>query len=224
MSFPLIEIVRLSAGYDGRVVLRDVNLSIHQCDFLGIVGPNGGGKTTLLRCILGLIAPLSGELRYCPSGAACATSHSRSLPMGYLPQYAAIDRRFPITVEETVLSGLSGQKPLASRYRAEDYQRAATVIARMGLQGLEHSSIGALSGGQLQRALLGRAVIGNPQLLVLDEPATYMDPDSEASLYRLLEELNRECAILLVSHDLGAVHRLATSVAYVNGTLEMKQK
>ena len=139
--------------------------------------------------------------------------------MGYLPQYSSIDRKFPITVEEVILSGLSSKKPLASRFTARHREKASVVIARMGLEGMEQRAIGALSGGQLQRALLGRAIISDPQVVILDEPSTYIDKRFEARLYELLAEINRDCAIILVSHDIGTVLQQVKSIACVNETL-----
>lgn len=206
---PIIEIKNLSAGYDGRTVLHDVNLTVYERDFLGIIGPNGGGKTTLIKCILGLLKPAKGEIVF--------ASHPS---LGYLPQYNSIDRKFPISVEEVILSGLSIQKPLTSRFTPEEREKGRQTIARMGLEGLEHRSIGALSGGQLQRALLGRAVISSPTALILDEPSTYIDKRFEARLYELLAEINKECAIILVSHDIGTVLQQVKSIACVNETLD----
>lgn len=217
----IIEVKNLCAGYDGRTVLRDVNLTVYERDFLGIIGPNGGGKTTLIKCILGLLKPTAGEIVYhSPSdNSPCSMLHSQ-LRMGYLPQYSSIDRKFPITVEEVVLSGLSGKKSLISRFTAQHREKARQVIARMGLDGLEQRAIGALSGGQLQRALLGRAIISDPQVVVLDEPGTYLDRRFEARLYQLLADINRECAIILVSHDIGTVLQQVKSIACVNETLD----
>lgn len=219
MSLPLIEIKNLRVAYEGRTVLRNVNLAVHDRDFLALVGPNGGGKTTLVRCILGLLKPAEGTIDFHPRRGA----DGRKLRMGYLPQYSRIDRKFPVTVGEVVLSGLGGCKSLTAAYTAADRDRARDVMARMGLEGLDKRAIGTLSGGQLQRTLLGRAVISDPEVLVLDEPNTYMDPDSESRLYALLEELNRTCAIVLVSHDVGTVRKLAKSIAYVHGTLECQE-
>lgn len=216
MCASLIEIKNLRAAYDGKTVLHDVNLTVGERDFLGIVGPNGGGKTTLVKCILGLLKPVEGEIVY---HSRRGVADGNRFAMGYLPQYSSIDRKFPITVEEVVLSGLSGRKSLAARFTAADRELARTVLSRMGLEGMGDRAIGSLSGGQLQRALLGRAVISDPEAIILDEPNTYMDQRSESRLYDLLVELNRTCAILLVSHDADVVRRLAKSVAYVNGTL-----
>ena len=232
MSTPLIEIKNLSAGYDSRTVLRNVNLTVYDRDFLGIIGPNGGGKTTLIKCILGLLKPTTGEILYSDKrfvasdkqrGTAqrpALTTNRSVLKMGYLPQYNSIDRKFPITVEEVILSGLSSQKSLISRFTATHREKARQVIARMGLEGLEKRAIGALSGGQLQRALLGRAIISDPALVVLDEPSTYIDKRFEARLYELLAEINHDCAIILVSHDIGTVLQQVKSIACVNETLD----
>lgn len=232
MSTPLIEIKNLSAGYDHRPVLHDVNLTVYDRDFLGIIGPNGGGKTTLIKCILGLLKPTGGEILYSDKRLAVSdkqgdgarrlslSPNRSSLKMGYLPQYNSIDRKFPITVEEVILSGLSSQKSLISRFTASHREKARQVIARMGLEGLEERAIGALSGGQLQRALLGRAIISDPELVVLDEPSTYIDKRFEARLYELLAEINHDCAIILVSHDIGTVLQQVKSIACVNETLD----
>lgn len=209
MAKPIIEIKNLSAGYDGRNVLHDINLTVYKQDFLGIIGPNGGGKTTLMKCILGLLKPTGGEIIF-----HCKPS------LGYLPQYNTIDRKFPISVEEVILSGLSVQKSLTARFTPEEKEKSRQVIARMGLEGLEHRAIGQLSGGQLQRALLGRAIISDPSVLILDEPNTYIDKRFEARLYELLAEINKECAIILVSHDIGTVLQQVKSIACVNETLD----
>ena len=217
MNAPLIEIKNLRAAYDGKTVLHDVDLTVYDRDFLGIIGPNGGGKTTLIKCILGLLKPAGGTIAYhsCrPDGA------DGKLAMGYLPQYTAIDRKFPITVEEVVLSGLAGRKSPVARFTAAEREKARQVMARMGLEGLDRRPIGALSGGQLQRALLGRAVVSDPEVVILDEPSTYIDRRFEARLYELLSDLNRECAIILVSHDIGTVLQQVKSIACVNETLD----
>ena len=151
-SSPLLSIRGLSAAYDGRTVLHDVDLEVYEHDFLGIIGPNGGGKTTLIKCILGLLRPTGGEI----------IKYHEPLTTGYLPQYNSIDRSFPISVLEVVLSGLSSKKSLTGRFNDRHREKARQVIHRMGLEGLEHRAIGQLSGGQLQRALLGRAIISDP--------------------------------------------------------------
>ena len=215
MNASLIEIKHLCVDYEGRTALHDVNLTVYARDFLALTGPNGGGKTTLVRCILGLLRPTEGTVSFHPQ----RQEDGRKLRIGYLPQSSRIDRSFPITVEEVVLSGLGGSKSLTASYNAADRDRAHGVMARMGLVGLGDSAVGTLSGSQLQRTLLGRAVIADPEVLILDEPDTYMDSSSEARLYELLEELHRACAVILVSHDADVVKRLATRVAVVRGGL-----
>ena len=217
MKEPLIEIKGLNVGYENRIVLHDVNLNVYERDFLGIIGPNGGGKTTLMRCILGLLKPQSGQIIFHPRRP---DRPKQGLSIGYLPQYAGIDRKFPISVLEVILSGLGGSKGMVVRFTDQDRRLARQVAQRMGLSGLEHRPIGTLSGGQLQRALLGRAVISDPEVVILDEPSTYLDRHFEAQLYRLLADINQQCAIILVSHDIGTVLRQVKSIACVNGTLD----
>lgn len=212
---PLLTLHNLTAGYDAQPVLRDISLTVYDRDFLGIIGPNGGGKTTLIKCILGLLPHTAGSIQFYQNGQP-----TDGLTMGYLPQYNSIDRKFPISVQEVILSGLSSKKSLISRFTEEHYRKVQTVIGRMGLEGLEHRSIGALSGGQLQRALLGRAIVSDPALLILDEPSTYIDKQFEARLYELLAEINHDCAIILVSHDIGTVLQQVKSIACVNETLD----
>lgn len=212
---PLITLEKISAGYDGKTVLREVDLTIYEKDFLGIIGPNGGGKTTLIKVILGLLKATSGKRHFFRNGEEVS-----SITMGYLPQYNSIDKKFPISVEEVILSGLSSQKPLAARFTAEQKEKVQQTILRMGLDGLGKRAIGQLSGGQIQRALLGRAIISDPQVVILDEPSTYIDKQFEARLYELLTEINHECAIILVSHDIGTVLQNVKSIACVNETLD----
>ncbi len=214
MKVPLIKIEELSVAYDGKTVLQDVNLTVYANDFLGIIGPNGGGKTTLIKTILGLKKAAKGKILFYHDG-----KETESITMGYLPQYSSIDKSFPISVREVILSGLSSQKSLVSRFTARQRKMVEDVICRMGLQGLEKRPIGALSGGQLQRTLLGRAIISNPDVLILDEPSTYIDKRFEAKLYELLTEINKKCAIILVSHDIGTVLQNVKSIACVNETL-----
>ena len=211
---PIIQINGLCAGYDGKTVLNQVDLAVYEKDFLGIIGPNGGGKTTLIKCILGLHHTLQGHIRFYKKGQEVS-----EINMGYLPQYNSIDKKFPISVYEVVLSGLSKQKSLFRRYSKEQHEQVRQMIVRMGLEGLEERSIGSLSGGQLQRALLGRALVSNPEVVILDEPNTYIDKRFEAKLYSLLEEINQERAIILVSHDIGTVLKNVKTIACVNETV-----
>lgn len=211
---PIIQINGLCAGYDRKTVLSQVNLTVYEQDFLGIIGPNGGGKTTLIKSILGLHQPNQGEIRFYKNGKEVS-----EINMGYLPQYNSIDKKFPISVYEVVLSGLSKQKSIFRRYTQEQREQVEQIIVRMGLERMEDRAIGQLSGGQLQRALLGRALVSNPEVVILDEPNTYIDKRFEAKLYSLLEEINKERAIILVSHDIGTVLKNVKTIACVNETV-----
>lgn len=212
---PIIKIKDLAASYDQKQVLTDINLEVCNNDFLGIIGPNGGGKTTLIKCILGLKAYDHGNISYFKNGNAV-----KDIKMGYLPQYNLIDRKFPISVREVILSGLRRERGLILRHNKQEIQHARLIIERMGLETLEDRPIGQLSGGQLQRALLGRAIISDPEVLILDEPNTYIDKRFQDKLYDLLEDIQKECAIILVSHDISTVLKKVQKVAYVNQTLK----
>ena len=210
----LVEIRNLSAGYGQNIVLRDVSLSIQQFDFIGVIGPNGGGKTTLLKALLGLIPPLAGEIVFEESMIG-GNAHR----IGYLPQINNIDRKFPVTVYDVVRSGLMSRKRLVGRYSSEENERAITLMDEMGIAAIRNNAIGELSGGQIQRALLCRALVNNPKLLILDEPNTYVDNRFERELYEKLKLLNEKLAILLVSHDLGTISTYVKSYACVNSSL-----
>lgn len=208
----LIEIERLNVGYENKPnVLSDVSLTIFEDDFLGIIGPNGGGKTTLLKTILGLIEPQDGVIKFYNNGKVVP-----SLNIGYLPQINQIDKKFPISVSEVILSGLTPHKQLIRRYSSKDRQKVKDVAERMGIEELLTRAIGELSRGQLQRVLLGRAIIDNPKLIILDEPSTYVDKLFETNFYKLLGDINKEIAIMLVSHDVGTIISLVKNIACVN--------
>lgn len=210
----ILSLEGISAAYNNKTVLHDINLNIYSHDFLGIIGPNGGGKTTLIKVILGLLKSTTGVITYFSNGQP--VDH---LTMGYLPQCNNIDKNFPVCVKEVVLSGLCSKKTLTSSFNRQQQEKADYIIARMGLEALAKRHIGQLSGGQLQRALLGRAMISDPQLLILDEPSTYIDKQFESRLYELLTDINKDCAIILVSHDIGTVLQNVKSIACVNETL-----
>lgn len=215
MNNRIIKIDNLSAGYENKAVLHDINLEVAEKDFLGIIGPNGGGKTTLMKVILGLLEPTEGKITYYDNGTP-----TERLEIGYLPQYNSIDKKFPISVFEVILSGLNRQKNLFRRFTKEHHERVKETISMMGLEGMENKPIGQLSGGQMQRALLGRAIVSDPKAIILDEPNTYIDKRFEARLYSILEEINKERTIILVSHDIGSVLQNVKSIACVNGTLD----
>ena len=208
MNKTLVEIENMYAGYNGTVVLKAIDLQIFERDFLGIIGPNGGGKTTLIKTILGLLKPLSGNIIF---GNELIKGR-----IGYMPQTHGIDRKFPVVVSEVVESGLISQKKLS---RADRKIKTQEMIRRMDIKNVADKAIGELSGGQLQRTLLARAVINDPELLILDEPNSYVDKRFESRFYELLKEINQKTAIVLVSHDIGTVISTVKNIACVNETL-----
>ncbi len=207
MNNSIIEIKRLNAGYDEKLVLKDVSLNIHKNDFLGIIGPNGGGKTTLVKLILGLLKPKSGEILFYDS--------SLRKRIGYMPQTNNIDKQFPILVKETISSGLISEKLSKTDVKA----KVRETIEQMGLSEIENKPIGEISGGQLQRTLLARAIINEPELLVLDEPNSYVDKRFESHFYEILKDINKKTTIILVSHDIGTVISTVKNIACVNESL-----
>lgn len=206
----LLEMKSLTAGYDDKVVLEDINFSVNENDFIGVIGPNGGGKTTLLKVILGLIKPLSGKLQY---DASLLGS------IGYLPQISTGDIQYPVTVTDVILSGMMIRKKIISRMSSADRKRARGIIEELGLSGMERASLTELSGGQIQRVLLGRAIIGDPRLLLLDEPGNFVDSTFEKDFYEKLKELNDRMSILMVSHDIGIISSHVRSYACINRKL-----
>ena len=208
----LFTIESLTAGYENKVVLKDISMTVDENDFIGIIGPNGGGKTTLLKVILGLIKPFSGRIDYSPGNL-------RLNQIGYMPQVAQGDTLFPVTVEDVVLSGMMLDKRAVGRMGPVEKKRAAGVMDELGLRPLADQALNELSGGQLQRVYLARAVTGSPRLLLLDEPATFVDNSFEADFYDKLRVLNNRMAIMMVSHDVGTISAWVKSFACVNGTL-----
>lgn len=198
----------MHAGYNGTVVLKAIDLQIFDRDFLGIIGPNGGGKTTLIKTILGLLKPLSGSIVF--------ENDTLKNHIGYMPQTHRVDRKFPVIVSEVVESGLISEKKLS---RSARKAKTREMIRQMDIENVAGKAIGELSGGQLQRTLLARAVINDPDLLILDEPNSYVDKRFESHFYELLKEINQKTAIVLVSHDIGTVISIVKNIACVNETL-----
>ncbi|MDR3129139.1 MAG: ATP-binding cassette domain-containing protein [Tannerellaceae bacterium] len=188
-----IELEQVSAGYNGKIVLRDISLQVGERDFVLITGPNGGGKTTLVKVLSGLLAPMRGCIRRYGEGTG------ERIRIGYLPQVHAIDRKFPISVREVIFSGLIAEKPRWGFLQGQK-KRVEEVLSLIGMQEAADSPVGELSGGQLQRALLGRAIVSSPQLLILDEPESHLDKSFEGRFHSLVEILSRCSAIVLVSH------------------------
>ena len=210
----ILDIKSVTAGYNGNIVLQDINLSIYEKDFLGLIGPNGSGKTTLLKLILGILAPLSGSIRYYFN-----QRQANQKNIGYLPQLSMFDKKFPITVLDVVLSGLVLNTGIWRHFPRQEHRMAMEVMNLMGISKLESHPIGELSGGQTQRVFLARALISSPKLLILDEPNTFVDQSFEINLYEILRELNKQMAIVMVSHDLGMIASQVKSIACLSNTL-----
>ena len=209
----LIELHNVSVAYDAEPVLKGVNLTISEGDFVGVIGPNGGGKTTLVKAMLGQVA-YSGRIDYAPE-----VMRDGVPAIGYLPQQNLFDRAFPISVREVVLSGLQSQKRWGVGYGRGDHERVAETLRMMDPEALADRPIGEISGGQMQRALLCRAVISEPRVLILDEPTTYVDNRFEGELYELLDRLSSRMAIVVVSHDIGTITSKVRSIVCVNRTV-----
>ncbi|MBA7486287.1 Manganese transport system ATP-binding protein MntB [subsurface metagenome] len=211
------EVVKLEdvwVFYDGMPALEGINLSINQGDFLGIIGPNGGGKTTLLKVILGLVKPSRGRVK------VLGTSPDRGRrSVGYVSQYSLFDRDFPISVWDVVLMGRLERAGLFKRYGEGDRTAAIQTLQTVGMLDLKDQQIGKLSGGQLQRVFIARALLTEPRLLLLDEPMASVDTVMQTEFYELLERLKQRMAIVLVSHDIGAVSVYVDKIACLNHQL-----
>lgn len=206
----LIALKDISFEREGRVILSDVSLEVKINDFIAITGPNGGGKTTLLRIMLKLLKPDHGSVSYMPG------RDGGKLSIGYLPQKNMIDSHFPISVSEVVASGLLGVKSVS---RDERERRIDEMLSLVGLAERRGQAIGTLSGGQLQRTLLARAIISRPELLVLDEPLSYIDKRFEHRFYEIIEQLKSETTIVLVSHEMTMLAEMATRHLIVDRTI-----
>lgn len=210
----VISVRHLWAGYDGQVVLEDINLSVRERDFIGIIGPNGGGKTTLLKVLLGLHPPLRGEVRIL--GRPVEQGRER---VGYVPQVVEFDRAFPVSVAEVVRMGRLASRPLLRRYSAQDDQVVMEALRRVEMEGLWDRPFGELSGGQRQRVYIARALATEPQILLLDEPLASVDPEVREHIYELLNRLNETITILMVSHDLSAISSHVKTIGCLNRQL-----
>lgn len=194
----LIKLDNICAGYNTKEVLHDISLTIPEKGFTGIMGPNGGGKTTLLKVMLGLVKPTAGAVRFFSNG----NLSDEIVRTGYLPQQNTSDKRFPISVREVILSGLLGGRRFLRHYSREDAEKSSKIIDEMGLNDVSDNLFGQLSGGQRQRTLLGRALISQPEVLFLDEPSTYFDQQAREWMNRKLHLLQQTCSVVMVSHDL----------------------
>ena len=205
MTTPLVEFDRATLGYGRRVVLSDLSFAIPQGDFLGLVGPNGAGKTTILRAILGTLDPLAGAVRIAP------------LRFGYVPQRDSVDYGFPLKVIDVVMMGRYDRIGVGRRPTARDRERARDALSHVGIIGLADQPLASLSGGQKQRTLIARALVGEPNILVLDEPTNGMDLVSTTQILSLVRELHERdhLTVLMVSHALNEVANYVERIALV---------
>jgi zinc transport system ATP-binding protein len=211
---PAVIIEDVSFTYGGPMVLKHVDLTIEEGEFMGLVGPNGGGKSTLLKILLGLLEPTAGRVQVLGRAPARACRD-----VGYVPQFAAFPRDFPISAEEVVLQGRLGHTRLLGGYRRVDHDLARQSMVENEVWDVRARPIDRLSGGQLQRVLLDRALATQPRMLILDEPTANIDLRGEKDIFDLLKALTTRLTILVVSHDIGFITQYATRVACLNRTL-----
>ncbi len=213
-SDPIIRIADLDFAYNGQRVLEDVNLEVWEGDFIAMIGPNGGGKTTLLRLMLGLLKPERGQIRVMGKPATRVSHH-----IGYVPQDVHINRSFPISALDVVLMGKLAPGKRWSKNNNQDRRDALEAMERIDMAGYAHRRIGELSGGQRQRVFIARALVTRPRLLLLDEPTASIDSKGQSEFFRLLKRLNKDITIIVVSHDLLVISTYVKSVACVNRRL-----
>jgi zinc transport system ATP-binding protein len=212
---PVIEVEDLWLSRKGEVILEGINLQVLPGDFFAIIGPNGGGKTTLLKVILGIIPPDRGTIRILGG----LPGDKRHL-LGYVPQLRTFDFNYPLSVREMVLSGLLGRKTgIFKTFTDADYRLAEKALSTMGVAHLADRTIRNLSGGEQQRVVIARALVGDPKVLLLDEPTVFVDTPTETQFYDILGNLARSMTIVLVTHDIGVIISHVTKVACLNRRL-----
>jgi zinc transport system ATP-binding protein len=212
----IIDIQNLCVHYGQTEVLNNINCQIQAGDFIGLVGPNGAGKTTFAKSILGLLPIYSGNITFC--GGAIEKQHRLS-KVGYLPQnHNSINTFFPVLVDEVVSLGLLSKKKFPKFFTANDRNKVLSILETLGIESLKHKMLSELSGGQQQRVLLARALVSNPEILILDEPSTALDPNSRDSFFTLLQKINSESktTIILITHDTGYIGKYANKLLYID--------
>jgi zinc transport system ATP-binding protein len=214
-SGSLVDIRQLSAGYNGETILEDINLTIEREDFIGLIGPNGGGKTTLLKVILGLLNPKKGSIQVMGEPPQRARKY-----IGYVPQFTVYDSDFPISVRDVVRMGRLSPERLFKAYTSQDEAIVDERLSWVELSDLGNRALGELSGGQRQRVYIARALAAEPELLLLDEPTISVDIEARTHIYDLLHNINQHgVTILLVSHDLNVISSYVKTIGCLNRTL-----
>jgi zinc transport system ATP-binding protein len=208
---PPIQIQDLTFSYGRNPIVEQVNLTVEDREFVCVVGPNGGGKTTLLKLLLGLLEPQSGRVKIFGNHPKAGRKQ-----IGYLPQHAELDPQFPATVLDVVLMGRLGKTRVLGPYRKADRRLTLDMLERVGLHQFANRPLCTLSGGQRQRVLIARALVSEPQLLLLDEPTSSLDDYVERELYDLLKEINQTLTVVVVTHDIAFVSRYIEKVICVN--------
>lgn len=207
---PIVKMDKVSFAYQQEPVLKNVSFQIEPGEFVGLIGPNGGGKTTLLKLILGFLKPSTGKIFVFGK-----TSHAVLPQIAYVPQSLRFDRQFPISVMELVLSGRLSRLPWYGIFSKEDHHAAKEALEKVGMLAFAENSFGTLSGGQAQRALIARALVSAPKLLLLDEPTASVDSQAQSDIYTILRGLKGEMTIMMVTHDLNIAIELVERVLCV---------
>ncbi len=210
----VISIQELQVNYDHVIALKQVSFDVKPLEFIGIIGPNGGGKTTLVKTILGILKPKAGKIHI-----------KSSEVIGYVPQLTTFDRQFPITVKEVILTGhLPKHIKLGHRFSAHEIEHALSVMKHLGIENLKDRQIGTLSGGQMQRTMIARALMNHPTILILDEPTAGVDESSKKEIYKMLHELNQNMTILMITHDTSKLLKYTDRVIYINKTVHIHEQ
>lgn len=208
MNTPIIDINNITVRYDNFNALEDISFKVYDKDFLAVLGPNGGGKTTLLNTILGIIKPSKGQI------------NKNNIKIGYVPQFNKFDKSFPISVEDVVLMGeLSTKFSLFKKFSKAQKENIYEIMKKLNVYNLRNRQIGELSGGQLQRVLIARALASNPNVLILDEPTASLDVQYKTDIYSLIKDLNKTITVIIVSHDLSLIGNYATRAICINKKL-----
>ena len=210
----VLEIENLSFAYNKEPILEEINLQVYERDFLVLIGPNGGGKSTLLKLILGLNKIQKGSIKILHHSLK---GHNRDV--AYVPQNTNVNINFPIQVIEVVMMGVAKKSLFSFGYKKEEITHALDILKQVGIEEKAYSKIGSLSGGQRQRVMIARALYANPKILLLDEPTASIDVEGQKQIYELLKELNKKITIIVVSHDLSVILEYATKVAHIHKKL-----